>query len=365
MAETTPTTMKDLASPGDILEEALEERRMTNAELARRTGLSEKHVSQLINAKAPLSMEVALQLEQVLGIPARFWATLEFNYRSEQKRRERKEALKESAPWMRRFPLREMTKLGFVPDVGRGAADRVDALLRFFGVSSEEAWENQWASVRARFRQSPSFDPDLCALTAWLRQSELRALEIRTRPFEAKKFKEALAEIRKLTTKRVEEFQPQLRSLCADAGVALTMVPALPRLAISGVTRWYGPERAAIHLSLRHRTDDQLWFSFFHEACHVLEHRTRTIFIDSKHDPNGDEDELRADEFARDFLIPSDGYASFVAEGGFGKRDIMKFATETGIAAGIVVGRLQHDGHLPHSHGNDLKARFVWKHETK
>lgn len=77
------TEIHDLSPPGEILEEALEERGMSGAELARRAGLSAKHVRQLLNAKVPLSMEVALQLEAVLGIPARFWSSLEFNYRAE------------------------------------------------------------------------------------------------------------------------------------------------------------------------------------------------------------------------------------------------------------------------------------------
>ena len=95
-----------------------------------------------------------------------------------------------------------------------------------------------------------------------------------------------------------------LVDLCAAAGVALTFVPALPKLAIGGVTRWRGPDRALVSLSLRHKFDDQLWFSFFHEACHVLEHRTGTIYIDSPADPGEDPAERMANEFARDTLIP-------------------------------------------------------------
>lgn len=85
MTETIAHEIQDLSPPGDILAEALEERGMKNAELARRAGLSEKHVSQLLNARVPLSMEVAFKLEQVLGIPATLWLNLESNYRAEQK----------------------------------------------------------------------------------------------------------------------------------------------------------------------------------------------------------------------------------------------------------------------------------------
>jgi HTH-type transcriptional regulator/antitoxin HigA len=81
------TEIRDLSSLGDILAEALEERGLSNADLARRTELSEKHVSQLVNAYIPLSTDVAFKLEQALGIPATLWLSLESNYRAEQEHR--------------------------------------------------------------------------------------------------------------------------------------------------------------------------------------------------------------------------------------------------------------------------------------
>lgn len=147
-------------------------------------------------------------------------------------------------------------------------------------------------------------------------------------------------------------------------GVAFTPTPALPKLAISGATRWIGSEKAAISLSLRHKTDDQLWFSFFHEACHVLEHKTSAIYIDAPGDPDGDPIEQRANEFARDMLIPPQDYERFVASGKPGLNRIRAFAEEIDISPGIVVGRLQHEGVVPHSFANSLKTKLRWDFEA-
>lgn len=68
--------------PGWTLEEALEERSMSRADLARHTGLSEKHISQLINGEAPISAETAIRLERTTDIPARLWTSMEQVYRS-------------------------------------------------------------------------------------------------------------------------------------------------------------------------------------------------------------------------------------------------------------------------------------------
>ena len=360
---TTMTEIRDLSSPGEILQEALEERGMSSAELARRTEMSEKHVSQLVNGKVPLSMDVAFKLEQVLRIPASLWLSLESNYRAEQKRAAHRENLKTYADWMRQFPVREMVRCQYLPDVGTDVGARVDALLTFFGVTSEEAWAREWKHAKGRFRKSLKFAPDHPALTAWLRRGEIEAQSVRCAPFDADRFRKSLDEARKLTTEPPDVFQPRLRDLCAASGVAFTLVPALPKLAISGVTRWLGPEKAVISLSLRHKSDDQLWFSFFHEACHVLEHKTSAIYIDAIGDTDGDPDERRANQFACDTLIPREDYERIEKHYPLTLEHIQAFAQEIGVSPGIVVGRLQHDRKLKPSHGNKLKMWFKWEFE--
>lgn len=365
MAEpTSMTEIRDLSSPGDILAEALEERGMSNADLARRTELSEKHVSQLVNARVPLSMDVAFKLEQALGIPATLWLNLESNFRAEQKRATQRAEFESFGVWASRFPMREMVRCGYLRDVGREVGARVEVLLAFFGITSPDAWQEEWSQVRARFRTSPRFEPDHHALTAWLRRGEVESQAIRCAPFDRQRFRSVLEEARKLTMAEPEEFQPRLVELCASVGVAITFIPSLPKLAISGATRWIGSDKAAISLSLRHKSEDQLWFSFFHEACHVLEHKTSAIYIDAPGDPDEDPAEHRANEFARDTLIPPRDYEKLVAAGKPGLNTIRALAKELGISPGIVVGRLQHERVLAHSFGNDLKTRLRWDFES-
>jgi addiction module HigA family antidote len=363
---TSPTTrVHDLSPPGEILAEALEERGITNSELARRTGLSEKHVSQLVNAKVPLSMDVSLQLERVLGIPAQFWNSLEFNYRAEHKRAEQLADMQSFADWMRDFPLPAMRRAGYFPGrtVGAGVQERVEALLDFFGVTSPDAWKKEWEFATGHFRKSPKFNPNRSALTAWLRRGELESQAIRCAKFNKELFRSALQNARALTNQGPEEFIPALKDLCARAGVALTLIPSLPRLAISGVTRWKGPDKALVSLSLRFKSDDQLWFTFFHEACHVLEHKTATIYIDSPADPDNDPDERRANEFAKDLLIPPAEFERLVAGGKPLLSDVRSFARSIGVSPGIVVGRLQHERIFDHNQGNGLKLYFKWGFE--
>lgn len=67
--------------PGATIKEQLNDKGMAQKGLASRLGMSEKHVSRLINGEVQLTPEVAGRLEMVLGIPARFWNNLESIYR--------------------------------------------------------------------------------------------------------------------------------------------------------------------------------------------------------------------------------------------------------------------------------------------
>ena len=152
----------------------------------------------------------------------------------------------------------------------------------------------------------------------------------------------------------------RLTRLCNEAGVALALVRPLPKTALSGAAWWHSPRKAVIQLTARHKTDDHLWFSFFHEAAHILLHSKKGVFVV---EANGDdtEQEIEANEWASNILIPKGAWQTLVASSPRSARAVTAFADEQGIAPGIVVGRLQHERHVPWSQLNSLKVRLAWK----
>ena len=68
----TSEELKNLILHGnkEIIKEVLENRHMTQKELASRMDMSEKHISKLINGEVPLTQDVALRLERVFGVDA-------------------------------------------------------------------------------------------------------------------------------------------------------------------------------------------------------------------------------------------------------------------------------------------------------
>jgi hypothetical protein len=257
------------------------------------------------------------------------------------------------------MPVKELVRAGWIEAAAEPVA-QFRIVLKFFGVAGVDEWRTLWESPNAIFRRSPAFSTNRPATAAWLRQGELEAQKLDCAPFDETHFTEALAHLRTFTTKDPEEFVPALHEHCAGAGVAVVIVPPLPGVRVYGATRWLHSTKALIHLSLRGKTDDHLWFTFFHEAGHVLKHGKRAVFVEDG-DPKAaarDPREAEADAFACDVLIPPTDYARFCAAGDFSVAAMRRFAIRIGIAPGIVAGRLQHERKVPFSRAIQLKRRF-------
>ena len=342
--------------PGDYLEEVLEARGISKSDFAERCVVSPKTVSQIINGHATFSSDVALQFETVLGISAGIWTNLVGAYQLHRAREEQASRLQSWSEWAHQFPLAGLRKLGVI---GRKDANGewVRQLLSFFGVSSPDAWEQVYGRPAAAYRKSQSLDASRFALATWLRLAEEYAAQVITASYDAAQLRDAVDQIRSLTREDPRVFVPQIRELCANAGVALVFVPDLRGARVSGATRWLSPTKAMVAQSLRHKTDDHFWFTLFHELGHVILHGKKSVFVDQ---PDGVEsqEEHEANRFARDHLVPRKRYADFVSRGSFYPDEIAEFADDLEIAPGVVVGMLQHDGKLPYKWGNGLKRKF-------
>lgn len=354
-----------VSPPGETLLELIEGLGMSQAELAQRMGRPKKTVNEIIRGKAAITPETALQLERVLGASAEFWNNRERNYRQYLARSRDNQNLAEQVGWIQDFPLKAMIELGWI----QAYDDEIEQLyemLRFFGIASPKQWDDIWQKLPVAFRRSTAFQSDAKALSAWLRQGEIEAQQINCRPHNAEAFRQRLSgEIRALTLQPPEIFQSELVRVCSLAGVAVVFVPQLPKARVSGATRWLNRDKALIQLSLRYRTDDHLWFTFFHEAGHILLHGKRDVFLEE--DGKKNEKEREANEFARKILIPSKDLKHFLKQkkpSPRSKDGIRQFAAKLGIAPGIVVGRLQHDEVIPYKNCNELKVTFTWANKN-
>ena len=349
--------------PGEILEEELEARGMTQKELAARLNRPAQAISEIINAKKAITPDTAIGLEKVLGIDAHFWTNLEGNYRMTLARNRDNDMLTENVKWLEDYPIREMVKRNWIP-AGRDRPSRLRALLGFLGLASAEPGAYQKA-VGFRITEAAQRKVSPGALAAWLRKGELEAQTASTAEYDESAFREALSQIRQMTMQSPGDFIPAMTKLCAEAGVALCMVQELPKSGANGVTRWLTDRRAMIQMSIRYKWADIFWFTFLHQACHLLKHRTQgRIMIDGiGGDPELEELEAEADRFARDFLISPEEWSDFCGEDYFTADRVREFAQFVGIAPFIVVGRLQKEKRICYNQFASLNERYEWSND--
>lgn len=347
-------------SPGEILAEALAERALSQLELARRMGRPAKTINEIINGKAAITPETALQLEATLGISAAFWNGLESRFRQRVAATLAQEQHAAEAAWAETFPVRDLKRIGVVGAGATGSALTAD-LLRFFGVANRKAWESTWSRQVALYRQSDAFPSATKSIATWLRLGERESSTTDLPPFDATAFLQVLDSARGWS----RLFPPasgvdRVREASRGAGVNLVLTPELKDTHISGAIRRLPAGQAVVQLSLRHRRDDQFWFTFFHEAAHLILGHNAWIDAWSEGIETGGL-EQEADDYARDLLIPPKAYAQFVKGAEITSQSIQDFAAAVGVAPGIVVGRLQKDQVIGLGRLNDLKRELGWQ----
>ena len=239
-------------------------------------------------------------------------------------------------------------------------SDSVLKLLYFFGTGSVDAWSERYKSGKFYRHNPSSYRSNEAALTAWLRLGELEAERQFCNKFDESNFKQATLKIRTLTRKPISEALQQTCTLCNQAGVAFALVSPLPKTTLRGAAWWHSSHKAVIQLSAKHKSEDNLWFSFFHEAAHIILHSKKETYIDET-DGNLTQLESEANDWASNTLVTRSSWEKLLAKSPKSAETVLKFAKEEKIAPGIVVSMLQHEGHLPRSHLNKLKVRYQWK----
>ena len=356
------------SAPGETIVDILRERGISESIFSDRICFSPQQTSDLIEGRATITIAIARKLSAILGPSVEFWMSRDHQYRQDANR-----LRDEEKKWVRRLPIGDMVKFGWLgpPPL---PTEEFKACLDFFGVSSIREWTEHYTDQMevAAFRMSPSFGSKYGADAAWLRQGELEAQEVECQPWNPEGFLESLSEIRKLTrVKDPAKFIPALRRICSNNGVAAVVVRAPSGCRSSGATRFITAEKAILQLSFRFLRDDQFWFTVFHEAGHILFHGERRFFLsalnrqkswilEGKDVTQEDDEEKEANDFAANILIPPEFQAELSCLS-FNHSSVIRFAHQVGVSPGIVVGQLQHDELIGYSQLNRLKRQYEWE----
>ena len=347
--------------PGETLKELIEDRGMTQKELADRLDVSPKHVSELINGKVGLTEKIALKLESVLGVSSDFWINLEENYRKTLELIREENERDEDLTLLSKFPVSDLQKLGWIPKE-KNLVEKVRVLRKFFHVAQLTLIDKDSIAPCIAFRKLLATDKsDICAL-CWLQKAKDIAYEqtkVQTiADMDLHGLRSALNEIRKFSMKSSKSLPEQLKEFLANYGIILVLLPSFPGSGIHGAS-FVWKNKIVIALSDRNKDADRFWFSLFHEIGHIL---NGDVWRDSA--CFSEELEQAANQFARNCLIKPEEYKMFLENpASMNENYILDFANKLGITPGILVGRLQFDNEIPFNKMNQLKNKINFTHD--
>lgn len=338
--------------PGETLAEKLEDMDMGPKEFALRTGKPEKTIIAVLSGNSSITPDMAVQFENVTKIPAHYWMNHQRGYDEFLAREKQQTVIQNAIPWAKQFPIADMIKNGWLPPV-TSIQDKTAALLTFFGFANHLAWEEYYfkQQLKVAFRISLAQTKEPFAISTWLRRGELQAAQLSANVYSETKFKQALPELKTIMSKHPDGFFNQLQSICSEAGVKIVYTPSINKAPISGSTRWLG-DTPFIQLTGRYKRNDSFWFTFFHEAGHILLHGKKEIFLENlDYSERDSKKENEADEFAVKWTLTEDEVAQILAEQPLNDKKIRAFAKEYNTHPAIIIGRLQHKKLIPFNIG--------------
>ncbi|MEY4531966.1 MAG: hypothetical protein RLZZ156_2689, partial [Deinococcota bacterium] len=347
-----------MSPPGETIRDILENRKQTVKWLAEQLDCSNEYLERIIVGKESITSELALGLKEALGASPDFWMRRDSIYQTALQ-----EVIRRQSQWISQVPTKQMIEFGWIKPAM--ATDIQSIIFQFFGIEDAESWQKKYQPViqNYAFRTSLSFESTPVGVSVWLRKAEMEAEKINCKPWNPKNFHESLAEIRKLTKQKDPQvFIPRLQTICSESGVAVVVVRSVKGCNASGATRFVSETKAIIVMSVRHLTDDHFWFTFFHEAAHLLLHKDDKFTLDFNNSPLDSEipkHEIEANEFSANLLIPIQD-RELLKSVRHNYKDVIKLASKLGVSPGIVVGQMQHGNLIQKNQLNSSKRRYLW-----
>ena len=346
--------------PGYYVAEIIEDMGVTQAEFAVRMGTTSKTLSQLVNGQANISNDLAQKLSTMLGTSIEFWLNLQTAFDEKVIEINKAKATDEQAEIVAVIDYSYFVKLANLPSA-RTVREKIDNLCSYFRIADLRILRQNDFLVNFRTGIATVEDKNIINSRAWLQTALNVAAGIETEPFHADKLKAYIPEIRAMTLQDPEVFLPRLREIFSVCGVAFVLLPYLKNSGINGAVKWINQDRVVLAMNDRRLNADTFWFSLFHEIKHVLQQKTKTVFVSSSKQEMKEMDEKleeEADTFAQNTLIPMRDYRQFAPSKYTSDAEIIAFAKKIGIHPGVVAGRLQHDHIIAPNRCSALKQQY-------
>ena len=348
--------------PGETISDILEERDLTQKELAKRAGVSEPFLSDVIHGKKDISKSLAMGLEYALGVPSSFWLNLQANYDAELLSLQEEESIREEEREVF-SALHEVVdflkKTNQLPS-NLTQEQTIICVRKYLKVSSLVSLRTLVPTGAFRMSGSAAVNQDV--LGAWLCLCKVQGEERHVaESFLEEKVDQLIKEIKTVMFSTKGDLQRTLTELFAKHGIDFSIVHNFRGAPVHGYIDRKEEGSYQMVMTIRGAFADIFWFSLFHELGHIVNGDLSKpgSFIDVI-DAEDSEQEAAADQFAKDALLDQMSYQAFIDNGSYSLASIKSFAKTQGVPPYVVIGRLQKEQIIPWSRFTKSKPRYKW-----
>lgn len=344
----------EVSPPRDFILDELEAHNWTQDDLARLLNRPKSYISELINGKRAINLDVSQELEVAFGIEAQFWLNIQNMYDLYISKNSEKfknfENIKKKKIILEEFNSKELIQRGWIHD--SNDADILEAqILTLFEINSLD--EKPFLNCAAR--KSDYRNDYTIKQIAWVKKAEAIA-------FYYQKLYPAFDE--GTFEKTIREKMPSLMSCGEDLkhvvniykelGVMIIGLKSLVGMKMQACQFWLDKKIPVIAMSFSYDKLDRFWFNLLHETAHIIhQDAIDAPILELEDNPTDKPDfEVRADNFAKELIMPQNIYDRFLlgiknTNSSYIRKEAKKFADFLNIHPSMVYGRLQSDGILP------------------
>lgn len=341
-----------LIHPGETILEIIQDRNISQKELAIRTGFSEKHISTVISGQKKISADFAMKLQYALGIPASFWINLQANYDLEEVSLQEMHSITEEEIKIAKEIKTAVEQITGKKINSKNQTENVFQFRQILGVNNLKLIStlNQ-GFYRAQFEVNTSEN----IMYVWQYLCEKKVADQTTNILDIEKLKTKLPRIKSIMFEEAELHIELIQKELNDCGILFTVEKHVEKAPIKGLTVKTKSNQVMIALTLRVAYLDIFWFTLFHEIGHVInkDYLKTNVSIEVF-----EEMEKKADKFAEDILIDYNNYIKFLKRQQFNSIQVNKFAKENNVLPTIVYGRLMNDKVIPWA--DNKRDKYEW-----
>ncbi|QXP65758.1 HigA family addiction module antitoxin [Polaribacter sp. AHE13PA] len=308
MATNKVLTPAQATHPGVLIKDEIDATPNLNQRtLAKELDVKPSFLNEIIKGKRPVTADIAILLEKILGISADYWMKFQSQYEIDKARVKQKniKKLKNIELWniiKEYVPVRYFKKQNYLNDDIENDIKKIKCIYQ---VETIDGLISAFSKDKfAYYRKSEKLKIDDNNMFAWNSLAQYEAKNQKTNTFNFDNLNQLCVNLNNIFYDNYDTAE-RVKTVLNQFGIKMLLIDKLEKTPIDGCSFWSG-KNPAIALTLRHNRIDNFAFTIMHEIGHIdlhLRNDKNLKFMDLTKKQNLNKYESEADNYAQEKLI--------------------------------------------------------------